>query len=147
MSNYVQKEFEERVIRLNRVSKKTRGGNRLNFSALVALGDGKSRVGVGYGKAKDVPIAISKAVFNAKRNLISVTKKDGTIPHEVTVKFKATKILLKPAKKGAGIIAGGAVRQVLELAGIKDISAKIFGSSNKISTVTATIEALKKLKD
>ena len=146
MEGYVQKEFEEKVIQLNRVSKKSKGGGKISFSALVAIGDRNGRVGFAHGRAKDVSQAISKAVTGAKKNLHFIKRKGDTIAHEVVCKSNAAEVYLKPAPKGTGLIAGGTVRQILELAGIKDISAKMFGSSNKLSNVEATIKALEKLK-
>lgn len=145
--NAESKEFEERVIQVNRVSKKTKGGNKIGFSVLVVVGDRKGKVGVGLGKALEVVSSIRKAVSYAKKHMYKVPLKDNrTIPHEVYIKFEAAKILLKSAPKGSGIIAGGAVRNVLEAAGIKDAVGKILGTNNKITNVYATIEALKKLR-
>lgn len=141
------KEFEERVIQVNRVSKKTKGGNKIGFSVLVVIGDKKGKVGVGLGKALEVISGIRKAVSYAKKHMYKVPLKDErTIPHEVYIKFEAAKILLKPAPKGSGIIAGGAVRTVLEVAGIKDVVGKILGTNNKITNVYATMKALQKLR-
>jgi small subunit ribosomal protein S5 len=140
------KEFEEKVVQINRVAKKVKGGNRIGFSALTVVGDRKGRVGVGLGKAPDVSAAIKKGMRRAKKNLITVSMKRKTIPHQVKVKRGAAKVLLKPAPPGTGIIAGGAVRVVVEAAGIQDIVAKILGSSNKTGNVYATITALEKLK-
>lgn len=140
------KEFEEKVIQVNRVSKKTKGGNQMGFSVLVVVGDKKGRVGVGLGKAKDVLSSIQKAVKKAKRKLLNVPIQGTTIPFPITVKFGAANILLKPAPAGSGIIAGGAVRAVVDAAGIRDISSKIKGTSNPASNVYATLEALKKLR-
>lgn len=139
-------EFEEKVVQVNRVSKKTKGGNRISFSVLTVVGDKKGRVGVGLGKAPDVVAAIRKGIARAKKNLIDVPMKGTTITHEVRIKWGAAKILLKPAPPGTGIIAGGPVRAVVEVVGIKDIVSKILGTSNKASNIYATIEALKKLK-
>lgn len=139
-------EFEEKVIQVNRVSKKTKGGNRISFSVLTVVGDKKGRVGVGLGKAPDVTSAIRKGMARAKKNLITVPMKGTTITHEVRIKRGAAKILLKPAPPGTGIIAGGPVRAVVEVAGIQDIVSKILGSRNKASNVYATIEALKRLR-
>ncbi|MEK7595918.1 MAG: 30S ribosomal protein S5 [Patescibacteria group bacterium] len=141
------KEFEEKIIKLNRVSKKTTGGNAISFSALVALGDRNGRFGFGLGKAKDVTSAIAKGVKVAQRNMQKVSIKNGTIAHEVRCKAGAAEVYLKPAPKGTGLIAGGVVRQLLELAGVKNISAKMFGSSNKQLNLQATSEALAKLKE
>jgi len=141
----VEKEFEEKVVRVNRVSKKTRGGNKISFSVLVVVGDKKGKVGVGLGKAKDISSAIAKAISYAKKHLITVPLKGTTIPHDIKVKRGAAEVLLKPAPVGSGVIAGGAVRAVVEAAGIRDISSKVLGTSNRASNVYATLEALKKL--
>jgi small subunit ribosomal protein S5 len=141
-----EKEFEEKVIQVNRVAKKTKGGNRISFSVLTVVGDKKGRVGVGLGKALDVSGAVKKGINRAKKHLITVPMKGTTIPHVVKIKRGAAEVLLKPAPPGTGIIAGGPVRVVVEVAGIRDIVAKILGSDNKASNVYATIEALKKLK-
>lgn len=146
MMNYEEKEFEEKVLQVNRVSKKTKGGNRISFSVLTVVGDKKGRVGVGLGKAPDVISSIRKGIARAKKNLIDVPMKGTTITHEVRIKRGAAKILLKPAPPGTGIVAGGPVRAVVEVAGIQDIVAKILGTTNKASNVYATIEALKQLK-
>lgn len=139
-------EFEEKVVQVRRVSKKTKGGNRFGFSVLVVVGDKKGRVGVALGKAPDVRSAIQKGMNDAKKHMIKVPLKKGTIPHEIRVKRGAAKILLKPAPAGTGIIAGGAIRSVVEVAGIENIVSKILGTRNKLSNVYATMEALKKLK-
>ena len=140
-------EFDERVIQVNRTSKKTKGGNSIAFSVLVVVGDRKGRVGVGLGKAPDVLASIQKASLYAKKHLFAVPMKDGrTIPHRTDVKFGAAKILIKPAPKGSGIIAGSSVRAVLELAGIKDVVGKILGTNNKITNTYATMKALKTLR-
>lgn len=141
------KEFDEKVIQVNRVSKKTKGGNKISFSVLVVIGDHQGRVGVGLGKAQDVRSAIQKAISRGKKNLFSVPLKGTTIPYEIRFKLGAAKILLKPAPKGTGIIAGGAVRAVVEAVGVKDIVSKILGSPNKASNVYATIAALKGIKE
>ena len=137
------KEFEEKVIQVNRVSKKTQGGNQMSFSALVVIGDRKGRVGVGLGKSKDVASAIRKGVNLAKKHLITVPVVRGTIPHDIFNKKGAAKILLKPAPEGSGVIAGGAVRAVVEAAGIRNISSKVLGTKNQASNVYATLEALR----
>lgn len=139
-------EFDEKVIQVNRVSKKTKGGNNINFSVLTVAGDKKGRVGVGLGKAPDVVSAIKKGLRRAKKNLIMVPLKGTTIPFEITYKFGAARVLLKPAPKGTGVIAGGAVRAVVEAAGIRDIVSKILGSSNSASNVYATFGALKEIE-
>ena len=138
-------EFNEKVIQVNRVSKKTSGGNRISFSVLVVVGDKKGRVGVGLGKALEVPSAVAKAISFAKKRLINVPLKGTTIPRDVYIKVGAAKIMLKPAPKGSGLMAGGPVRAVVELAGISDISSKVLGSRNKASNVYATLEALRSL--
>ena len=141
-----ESEFFERVVQVNRVSKKTKGGNKIGFSVLVVVGDKKGRVGVGLGKAGDVASAVRKGMLYAKKHLITVNMRNTTILHEIRIKKGAAKILLKPAPGGTGIRAGGAVRAVFEAAGIKNIVAKILGTDNKASNVYATFEALKKLK-
>lgn len=139
------KEFVEKVVQVNRVSKKTKGGNKMSFSALVVVGDKKGRVGVGLGKAGNVAIAIRKGAAFAKKHLITVPIVRGTIPYDVFIKRGAAKILLKPSAEGASIIAGGAVRSVVEAAGIRNISSKVLGTKNKASNVYATLEALNSL--
>lgn len=141
-----EKEFDERLVQVNRVSKKTKGGNRMSFSALVVVGDRKGRVGVGLGKATDVTSAMRKGSTYAQKHFVTVPMRGNTIPHAITVKFGAARLLLKPAPAGSGVIAGGPVRSVVEAAGIKDIVGKILGSRNKISNVYAAIEALRLLK-
>ncbi|MDP3888479.1 MAG: 30S ribosomal protein S5 [Candidatus Curtissbacteria bacterium] len=140
-----EKSFVEKVVQINRVSKKTKGGNRIHFSVMVVVGDGQNQVGVGLGKAPSVASAVAKGVAFAKKHMISVPHKGTTIPHEIRIKKGAAKILLKPAPPGTGVIAGGSVRAVVEAGGIKDIVAKILGTENKVSNVYATLEALKKL--
>lgn len=137
----------DKLININRVAKVMKGGKRLSFNALVVTGDGKGHVGIGLGKAKEVPLAISKANTIAKKNLIKVALAGATIPYQVTVKFGAAKVLLKPAPPGTGIIAGGSVRAVLEASGVKDILTKSLGSSNRINVAKATIRALGQLYD
>lgn len=137
-----EKEFEETVVQIRRVSKKTKGGNTIRFSALVVVGDRKGKVGVGVSKAKDVRSAIIKAIESAKRRMISVPLNGTTIPYSVSEKFSAAKVLLKPAPTGSGIIAGGPMRVVLEAAGVRDAVGKILGTKNKISNVYATLKAL-----
>jgi len=141
------KEFEETVVQINRISKKTKGGNQIRFSALLVVGDRKGKVGVGIAKAHDVRNAIRKAIEAAKRKLIVVPLAGTTIPYSVREKFSAAKVLLKPAPPGSGIIAGGPMRVVLEAAGIKDASGKILGTKNKISNVYATLKALETIAE
>lgn len=139
-------EFEEKLIAVSRVSKKTKGGDQMGFTALMVVGDGKGKVGVGLGKAKDVMTAVQKGTRQAKKRMIQVPINDNTIPFAIECEHGAGRVLLKPASKGSGVIAGGPVRAVVEAAGIKDISAKILGSQNKASSVYATFEALIKIK-
>jgi len=141
-----QSEFEEKVVQVNRVSKKTKGGNKIGFSILVVVGDKKGRVGVGLGGAPDVASAVKKAVVYARKHLFTVPMNKTTIPHAVYVKCGAAKVLLKPAPAGTGVIAGGPVRAVVEAAGIRDIVSKALGTKNKASNVYATMEALKQLR-
>lgn len=139
-------EFFERVVQVNRVSKKTKGGDKRSLSVLVVVGDKKGKVGVGLGKASDVQSAVRKATTYAKKHLIEISLKDRTIPHPILIKFGAAKVLLKPAPEGTGVIAGGAVRVVVEAAGIHDIVSKILGTKNQASNVYATMQALAKLR-
>lgn len=139
------REFDEKIVQVNRVSKKTQGGNKIGFSVLVVVGDKKGRVGVGLGKANDVSSAIRKGAAYAKKHLIEVPIVGGTIPSDIYIKRGAAKILLKPAPEGSGVIAGGAVRVVVEAAGIRNISSKVLGTKNQASNVYATLEALKNL--
>lgn len=140
------KEFEEKVVDVNRVSKKTKGGNRIGFSVLTVVGDRKGRVGVGLGKAPDVSSAIRKGFRRARRDLITVPMRGTSIPHEILIKKGAAKILLKPAPAGTGLITGGPVRVVAEAAGIQDMVSKILGTNNKASNVYATLEAFRRLR-
>ncbi len=137
----------DKLIYINRVAKVVKGGKRLSFSALTVTGDGQGHVGVGIGKANEVPLAINKANAVARKNLIKVNLAASTIPHEITVKYGAAQVMLKPAAPGTGIIAGGSVRAVLEVVGVKDILTKSLGSANKANVARATILALSKLRD
>ena len=139
--------FEEKIVQVSRVSKKTKGGNKIGFSVLVVVGNKNGKVGVGLGKAGDVSSSIKKGVSLAKKHAIDVPIINGTIPFEFYIKLGAAKVLLKPAPTGSEVIAGGAVRSVVSLAGIENISSKVLGTDNKASNVYATIEALKRLAD
>lgn len=139
-------EFDEKIVQVNRVSKKTKGGNKVGFSVLAVVGDKKGHVGVGLGGGPDVSSSVRKAVTYAKKHLLTVPMNGRTIPHEIRVKLGAARVLLKPAPSGTGVIAGGAIRAVVEAAGIRDVVSKILGSKNQASNVYATMEALRQLK-
>ncbi len=146
MESINREEFEESIVHIGRVTKVVKGGRRFRFTALVVVGNKNGTVGFGYGKAKEVPDAIRKAVDNAFNNLTEVKIKGTTIAHDIEHKFNASRILMKPASEGTGVIAGGAMRPVLELSGIQDILTKSIGSNNPNSVVRATIEALARMK-
>ena len=140
-------ELTDKLVNINRVSKVVKGGKRLRFTALVVTGDGNGHVGVGVGKANEVPAAINKASSIAKKNMVRVKLNGATIPHEMMIRFNSAKVMLKPAAPGTGIIAGGSVRAVVELCGIKDILTKSMGSANQVNVAKATILALSRLRD
>jgi len=140
------RELKERVVEINRVAKVVKGGRRFSFTALVVIGDEVDRVGVGYGKAREVPLAISKAVDDAKKNMFTVPKHGTTITHEIVGEFDAARVLLRPASEGTGVIAGGGVRAVLELGGIRDVLAKSLGTTNPINMLKAAEVALRQLR-
>jgi len=142
----IKDEFEEHAVKISRVSKKRTGGNKISFSALVVVGNRKGKVGVGLGKAPSVALAIAKGGAYARKHLIEIPLRGTTIPHEVRIKRGAAQVLIKPAPVGSGIIAGGPVRSVVEMAGITDISSKILGTKNRASNVYATLEALRHLR-
>jgi small subunit ribosomal protein S5 len=140
------RELKERVVEINRVAKVVKGGRRFSFTALVVIGDEVDKVGLGYGKAREVPLAISKAVEDAKKNMFVVPRKGTTITHEIIGEFGAARVLLRPASEGTGVIAGGGVRSILELGGVRDILAKSLGTTNPINMLKATVNGLQRLR-
>jgi small subunit ribosomal protein S5 len=142
-----EKEFVEKLVTLNRTAKTVKGGRRMSFAALTVVGDQKGRVGYGLGKANDVSEAIKKSIDRAKRNLVTLPIKNGTIPHDIIGKYKSSSVLLKPACSGTGIIAGGAVRAVMEAVGVTDVLSKSLGSNSSVNVVRATFEAINSLMD
>lgn len=141
-----RREFDQKVVEVNRVTRVVAGGKRMRFRALVVIGDHKGKVGMGLKKGLDVAESVNKAVNQAKKNMIILPLVNSTIPHEVKVKYKSSRLLMMPARAGTGVIAGGAVRSVMELAGVKNIISKMIGSSNKVNNVKAVFEAFKKMK-
>jgi len=146
MEDLNREDFEEAIVNIGRVTKVVKGGRRFRFTALVVVGNKKGKVGYGYGKAKEVPDAIKKAVDNAFKSIIDVKIKGTTIAHDIEVKYNASRVLLKPASEGTGVISGGAMRPVLELAGVQDILTKSLGSNNPGTVVRATVDALQRIK-
>lgn len=144
--NREEKQYQEKLLKISRVSKTTKGGRTISFSVLAAVGDGEGKIGLGLGKANGVPDAIRKAIASAKRNISEVSLKGGSIPHEIVGKWGATSLWMAPAYEGTGVIAGSASREILELVGVKDILTKIKGSRNKHNVARATVEALKLLR-
>jgi small subunit ribosomal protein S5 len=140
------REFDQKVVEVTRVTRVVAGGKRMRFRALVVIGDRKGRVGMGLKKGMDVAESVNKAVNQAKKNMITLPLVNETIPHEVTMKYKASKLMMRPAKPGSGVIAGGAVRSVMELAGVKNIVSKMMGSSNKVNNIKAVFKAFQTMK-
>jgi small subunit ribosomal protein S5 len=145
--DYAEKEFVEKLVKLNRTAKVVKGGRRFSFSALTVIGDRKGKVGFGFGKANDVSEAIRKSIDKAKRNMVMLPVKNGTIPHEVQGLFKASRVLLKPACSGTGIIAGGPVRAIMEAGGVTDVLSKSIGASSQYNVVKATFDCISRLMD
>jgi small subunit ribosomal protein S5 len=145
--DFVEKEFVEKLVKLNRTAKVVKGGRRFSFSALTVIGDRKGKVGFGFGKANDVSEAIRKSIDKAKRNMVKLPVKNGTIPHEVTGCFKASRVLLKPACSGTGIIAGGPVRAIMEAGGVTDVLSKSIGASSQYNVVKAAFDCISKMMD
>jgi small subunit ribosomal protein S5 len=145
--DYDQKEFVEKLVKLNRTAKVVKGGRRFSFSALTIVGDRKGNVGYGFGKANDVSEAIRKSMDKAKRNMVKLPVKNGTIPHDVQADYKSSCVLLKPACSGTGIIAGGPVRAIMEAGGVTDVLSKSIGASNQINVIKATFECISKMMD
>lgn len=146
-SGHAEKEFMEKLVKLNRTAKVVKGGRTFSFSALTVVGDRKGRVGYGFGKANDASDAIRKSIEKAKTNMVSFTLKNGTVPHEVLGHFKGSSVLLKPARSGTGIIAGGTIRAIMEAAGVADVLSKSLGSSSAVNVVKATFKAVSSLMD
>lgn len=142
-----EKEFIEKLVRLNRTAKVVKGGRRFSFSALTVVGDRKGNVGYGFGKANDVTEAIRKSIDKAKRNMVKLPVKNGTIPHEVQADYKSSKVLLKPACSGTGIIAGGPIRAIMEAGGVSDVLSKSIGASNQMNVIRATFECITSMMD
>lgn len=145
--DYQEKEFVEKLVKLNRTAKVVKGGRRFSFSALTVVGDRKGNVGYGFGKANDVAEAIRKSMDKAKRNMVKLPVKNGTIPHEVQANFKSSCVLLKPACSGTGIIAGGPIRAIMEAGGVSDVLSKSIGASNQINVIKATFECISNMMD
>ncbi len=140
-------ELNEKLVAVNRVAKTVKGGRQFTFTALTVVGDGEGRVGFGYGKAKEVPLAISKAMDKARKNMVSIHLKEGTIQHKSVGTHSATRVFMRPASDGTGVIAGGAMRAVFEVAGVQNVLAKIYGSRNPVNVVKATVNALADMRD